>query len=444
LPSLRPLRPQLAAAADATDPLKLQAAFAAAMLAASPETSGVYYVDDHFVPYAGAKPVGKGWNNKRGRAEKGRADTHVTTADGRAVCFVTGEPSGLPVTLPKALAELAKAVPPGTPVMLGFDRGGACPAVFAHCRENNVHWVTCRRAPLAVPGMLPVLTVITVNGKSRAVAWTDEEVQLKDYGTARQLTLFEHGRVVLQILTSGSGACPAALLGWLKSRWREENYLKYAAANYGIDKICDYAADIETNTKLIENPARKDANAAVREAEKNLAAAERGVAAMLADPSITPALKNTRLIPAAEQKIAAARRDLDTAKKARDAIPAKLPANQIDPQAQAALLRTGRRGLQMVLRLLAHNAEHWLSDQLNAYLHDDDEYRAITRQTIIRGTAGVITFTPDAITVTSQQPAEPRVARALALLTDQVNALPPRTPGDTRPITYQLTANPAI
>ena len=226
LPSLRSLRPRLATVADAADPLALQAAFAAATLAATPETSGVYYVDDHFVPYAGAKPVGKGWNNKRGRAERGRADTHVTTADGRAVCFVTGEPSGLSVTLPKALAELAKAVPPGTPIMLGFDRGGAYPAVFAHCRDNNVHWVTYRRAPLAIPDMLPVLTVITVNGRTRTIAWAEETVQLKDYGEARQITLFEHGRVVLQILTSDFDACPAALLGWLKSRWREENYLR--------------------------------------------------------------------------------------------------------------------------------------------------------------------------------------------------------------------------
>ena len=444
LPSLRSLRPRLAAVAGAADPLALQAAFAAAMLAASPETSGVYYVDDHFVPYAGAKPVAKGWNNKRGRAERGRADTHVTTADGRAVCFVTGEPSGLSVTLPKALAELARAVPTGTPIMLGFDRGGAYPAVFAHCRDNGVHWVTYRRAPLAIPGMLPVLTVITVNGRTRTIAWADETVQLKDYGEARQITLFEHGRVVLQILTSDLGACPAALLGWLKSRWREENYLKYAAANYGIDAICDYAADIETNTKIVDNPARKEGNAAVREAEKDLAAAERGLAVLLADPAITPADKNARLIPAAERAIAAARRRLDSAKKARDAIPAKLPANQIDPQAQVALLRTGRRGLQMVLRLLAHNAEHWLSDQLNAYLRDDDEYRAITRQTIIRGTAGIITFAPETVTVTLQRPAEPRVARALALLIDQVNAVPPRMPGDTRPITYQLTASPAI
>ena len=43
----------------------------------------------------------------------GRADTHVTAHDGRAVCFVSGEPSGLSATLPLALAELKKAAGPG-------------------------------------------------------------------------------------------------------------------------------------------------------------------------------------------------------------------------------------------------------------------------------------------------------------------------------------------
>ena len=103
------------------------------------------------------------------------------------------------------------------------------------------------------------------------------------------------------------------------------------------------------------------------------------------------------------------------------------------------MLRAGRRGLQMVLRLLAHNAEHWLANQLNAYLRDDDEYRAITRQTIIRGLAGIITFTPAAITVTLEPPAAPRVARALAMLIDEINATPPAIPGDNRPITYRST-----
>ena len=438
LPGLRALRPALAGIADRTDPLEIQSLFAAGMLAADPVVSGVYYVDDHFVPYTGAKPVANGWNNKRGRAERGRADTHVTAHDGRAVCFVSGEPSGLTATLPKALAELRKAAGPGADIMLGFDRGGAYAQVFAHCREQQVHWVTYRRAPLAVPAALPVITAVTYAGRTRDISWAEETVQLKDYGDARQITLFEHGRVALQILTSDTAACPADILSWLKSRWREENFLKYASDNYGIDKICDYLAVIEENTKPTRNPARDQANATVRDAEKALASAERDLAALLTSPDLTPAAKNAR-IPGQQAAITRARKDLAAAATARNPVPAKLPASSIDPDAKTALLRAGRRGLQMVLRLLAHNAEHWLSSHLNAYLRDDDEYRAVTRETIIRGLAGTITSTPAAITVTLQRPASQRIARALDLLLDEINANPPAMPGDTRPITYQIT-----
>ena len=443
LPALRTLRPRLSAIADRADPLELQRMFAAAMLAADPVVSNVYYVDDHFVPYTGAKPVGKGRDNKRGRAERGRADTHVTAHDGRAVCFVTGDPSGLSVTLPKALAELKEAVPGGTRIMLGFDRGGAYPAVFTHCREQDVHWVTYRRAPLAVPAMLPVITAVTVGGKRRQITWAEEKVQVKDYGEARQLTLFEHGRVVLQVLTSDFDACPADILSWLKSRWREENFLKYASENYGIDKICDYTATIEVNTKITGNPARKAANAAIRDARNEITAAQSALAALLPDPDTTATAKN-KAIPAANRAITAAKNKLKDATAARDQIPVKLRADQIDPGARVAVLRAGRRGLQMVLRLLAHNAEHWLANRLNAYLRDDDEYRAVTRQTIIRGLAGTITYTPAAITVTLEPPGDPRVARALTLLTGEINTQPPSIPGDTRPITYRITPQAAI
>ncbi len=207
---------------------------------------------------------------------------------------------------------------------------------------------------------------------------------------------------------------------------REENFLKYASENYGIDKICDYLASIETNTKIVGNPARKAATAAVREAEKALAGAERELAGLLADPAVSPAAKN-KAIPALQRKITRARQAAAATTAARTDIPAKLPASDIDPDAKVALLRAGRRGLQMVLRLLAHNAEHWLSTHLNAYLRDDDEYRAITRQTIIRGLAGTITFTPAAITVQLDRPGAPRVTRALALLIDEINATPPAT-----------------
>jgi hypothetical protein len=54
----------------------------------------------------------------------------------------------------------------------------------------------------------------------------------------------------------------------------EENYLKYAAANYGIDRICEYAVGIEARTKIVDNPTRKKANAA-----------ERGLLVVLTDPA---------------------------------------------------------------------------------------------------------------------------------------------------------------
>src|SRR5665647_67581 len=83
-PELATLRARLSALADGSDPLQLQRAFAAGMLAADPAPDAVYFVDDHFVPYAGARPVAKGWNTKRRHAQPGRDDTLVVDARGRA------------------------------------------------------------------------------------------------------------------------------------------------------------------------------------------------------------------------------------------------------------------------------------------------------------------------------------------------------------------------
>jgi hypothetical protein len=160
---------------------------------------------------------------------------------------------------------------------------------------------------------------------------------------------------------------------------------------------------------------------------------------MLADPAIPAQEKNQTLIGRCEKRIAQAEQELRDAEAARDKHPAKIAANAADPGAVRAVQRANRRLLQMLLRLVASNAEQWLSHQLNAALDDPDEYRSITRN-LIRGHDGVITYTPQAITVTLDRPASPRVAAALRALLAQVNADPPRIPGDPRPITYAIAA----
>ena len=243
------------------------------------------------------------------------------------------------------------------------------------------------------------------------------------------------------MLTSDTTAPAAALLAWLRCRWREENLFKYLEAHYGIHWLCDYHADLEDDGHLIANPERTATRARMRRAEAALAAAERELAGIISSPQLSAAAKN-KAIPPAEKKIAKARGAVTTARAALNGIPAKLPANQVTPGAQKAVLRSRRRSLQMVLRLLAASAEHWLGNRLNDYLRDNNEYRAITRNLLHLG--GTVSYTPAAITVTLGQPATPRIARTLGLVLDEINTTPPRMPGDPRPITYQLTPRATV
>jgi len=446
LPSLRTWRERLGELAGTCDPLALQRRLASQMLAIEPAESQVYLADDHIAEYTGHQAVALGRNPRRGKPAKGHDDTYICDLAGRAISFTTGEPSALCTTLPPALAALTDALPardkPGAArrPLIVFDRGAAFPGTFTAVDAAGYDWLTWRRTPLAATTLLPIVQTITLRGgRQRQVAWTDEQVTLNDYGKpVRQLSLFEHGKMVAQAISGRLDACPAELAGWLRGRWAEENMFKYDMINYGLDTLADYDADEVVNTKLKANPAFTTAKKAEAKAKTALANAEVALAKLLADPAIAARTKNDELIPGAQQKITACEQELAQAEAERKRHPAKLPASEIDPAATRAILHINRRCLQLVLRLLAANAEHYLARHLNAYLQDDDEYRAITRESIIRGLSGTITYKPKNITVTLDQPGQGRVTRALTLLIDEINTRPPALPGDGRPITYTL------
>ena len=284
----------------------------------------------------------------------------VTDYHARAVCFASGDPTGLSVTLPGALAQLREVLGPDTKIMLGFDRGGSYPEVFRACRDAGADWLTWRRGDLAPSTAAPVRSFrVGPAGTCEAITLADEMVEINGYGPARQLTLFEHDQPVMQILTSDLTAPAAALLAWLRCRWRIENAFKYLSAHHGIDALADYHADIDPDTTQIPNPARVAARKRLAAAQAALADAERALAQLLASDQHHTVINNA--IPAAEARITAAHHAVAAAKTQRNTHPAKLPANHIDPDAKRARLRTHRRALQMVLRLLAYNAEHWLA-----------------------------------------------------------------------------------
>src|SRR6266540_3469488 len=305
-PELHTLRPRLAAIADRVDVLACQRTLATAMLRVAGESAGIFYVDDHFVPYGGAKPVAKGHNGKRGRTEKGRADTLVTDARGRAVCFTTGEPSHLSKTMRPALRELRQIIPAGK-ILLGFDRGGAYAEAFTTCRQADIDFITYRRGALAETRAEPQAHRVRRGRGHVQVILADEQITFPGYDPAcRQLTLYEredctcpnlaacpHLEAVLQVLTSEATASAPDLLLALKGRWVIENAFKYLDF-YGIDWLVDYHAEIAARTAMVRNPARDAANAAIRAAKTELAEAQR-VLGELIDADLTPARKTAAI-----------------------------------------------------------------------------------------------------------------------------------------------------
>ena len=437
IPELRTFRDRLGALADGSDPLALQRAFAARMLQADPPTSPVYYVDDHFVAYAGARPVAKGWNTKRRHAQPGRDDTFVSDDRGRAVVFASGEPSGLASTMPTVLAQLREVVGAGKPILLGFDRGGSFPVAFRACRAAAMDWITYRRGKLVAVKTPAKRSWTTRGGRRMVVLVADEVVDIPGYGKARQLTLFERGQAVLQVLTSDMTATGAALLCFLRGRWSIENLFKYAEAHNGIDAIASYGMDLVADDRLVDNPARKNARAAAAAAETVLAAAQRALAVLLCDPEVSVEEKN-RAAGDLQRAAERAQAESAAARAALKGIPAKVNATDLDPGAKRAKMRIERRGLQMVCRLLAFNAESWTAEHFNAYLEDPDEYRAVLRHLLRLG--GTFSYQRSSITVTLERPDTPRVARALELLVDELNTTPGHLLGDRRPLDYQVAA----
>ena len=299
---------------------------------------------------------------------------------------------------------------PHAPVLLGFDRGGAYPVTFTACRDAGAHWVTYRRAPLAETTAAPKRSWTVRDGKRITVGLADETVQLTGYGQARQLTLFEHDQPVLQVLTSDTHATGADLLCWLRSRWRIENMFKYACEHNGIDALADYQMDIAADPRMVTNPARVAARARVYSGQ--------GRAGRGRTRATAAAQRCGR--PGTQERPAAQRPPPDRASHRRagrredrpQTHPSQDRRDRAGPGRQTSLPPPGACcGLQMVLRLLAFNAEAWLAERFNAYLADNDEYRAITRHLLHLG--GQVEYSTTGITVTLDRPDTPRIARAL-------------------------------
>ena len=173
---------------------------------------------------------------------------------------------------------------------------------------------------------------------------------------------------------------------------------------------------MHTITRDIPNPQRATATTAVAAAETAVRDAKTRFADLIWQPWTDP-ITHLKEIGDARDNIEHTTDQLTATKTLLKAVPAKQPRQE--PRARP---RLERRALQTALRICAHNTEHWLAAQLDTYLQNPDEVRAITRALMHQ--PGTINYQPHTITVTIDQPDQPKITRALHALTQQLNTRP--------------------
>jgi transposase-like protein len=447
---------ELAAAGKAADLIMVLARRHAA---ARPDTLGFLYVDGHARVYYGTRTVQKTHVARLKFPAPATMETWVTGQDGDPVFMVIAEPSdSLAGELRRLLPQLRRIVGEGQRVTVCFDRGGWSPALFADITAAGFDLLTWRKGPAPDLPAEEFTTVACTDDRGRPHEYdlADSTVELGISEGPRKgqtVTLRQVTRCVpakgggtrqIHVLTSRTDL-PAGEVCWrMTSRWREENYFRYARTRFALDALDSYAAAPDDPHRMVPNPAKKTAAARIRAAEQAITAAEATRdAALLELRSPAPgraAWISNQVINALAAPVEAAYQELEEAEQAAAAIPARVALGTLAPD--MVRLDAETKQITHAIRMAAYNAETALARALDGhYARAGDEACALIREALT--VSGDICPDNDELLIRLDPLTAPRRTQALAALCDQLTAARARYPGTGLVLRYEVKSHPS-
>jgi transposase-like protein len=448
---------ELAAAGKAAD---LIMALARRHAAARPDTLGFLHIDGHARVYYGTRQVQKTHVARLKFPAPATMETWVTGQDGDPVFMVVAEPSdSLAGELRRLLPELRAIVGQDRRVTVCFDRGGWSPALFADITGAGFDLLTWRKGPAPdVPaGAFTTVTCADDRGREHEYDLADTTITLRISDGPRKgqtVSLRQVSRRVpakaggtrqIHALTSRTDLAAGEVCWRLTSRWREENYFRYARTHFALDALDSHAATPDDPGRLVPNPAKKAAAAQVRHAEILAAAAQAqrdaSLAALRNPAPGQPVTITNQMINALDAPVEAAYRELDEAGTAAAAIPSRVPLGTLAPDMMR--LEAEIKQITHAIRMTAYNAETTLARTLNGYYaRAGDEAYAVIREALTA--SGDIHPRPSQLLIQLDPLTAPRRTRALAALCDQLNHTASRYPGTDLVLHYEVKPHPGI
>jgi transposase-like protein len=446
---------ELAAAGRAAD---LIMALARRHAAARPDTLGFLHVDGHARVYYGTRTVQKTHIARLKFPAPATVETWVTGQDGDPVFMVVAEPSdSLAGELRRLLPDLRAIVGQGRRVTVCFDRGGWSPALFADITEDGFDLLTWRKgpAPDVSAGEFTTITCTDDRGREHQYDLADTSVALGIHDGPRKGQTVSLRQVTRHVPARGGGTrqihaltsrtdLAAGEVCWrLTSRWREENYFRYARTHFALDALDSHAATPDDPDRKVPNPAKKTAAAQARRAEILAAAAQAQrdatLAALRNPPPGQPVTITNQMINALDTPVQAAYRELDEADRTAAATPSRVPLGTLAPDMMR--LEAEVKQITHAIRMTAYNAETALARALDGhYARAGDEAYALIREALT--TSGDIHPGDSELLIRLDPLTAPRRTQALAALCDQLNQTTSCYPGTDLILRYEVKPHP--
>jgi hypothetical protein len=448
---------ELAAAGKAAD---LIMALARRHAAARPDTLGFLHIDGHARVYYGTRQVQKTHVARLKFPAPATAETWVTGQDGDPVFMVVAEPSdSLAGELRRLLPQLRQVVGQGRRVTVCFDRGGWSPALFADITEAGFDLLTWRKGPAPDLPATAFTTITCADDRGREheydLAGTTVTLRISEgprkgqtvslRQVSRRVPARGGGTRQIHALTSRTDLAAGEVCWRLTSRWREENYFRYARTHFALDALDSHAAAPDDPDRKVPNPAKKTAAAQVRRAEILAAAAQAqrdaSLAALRNPAPGQPVTITNQMIDALDAPVQAAYRELDEADTAATATPSRVPLGTLAPDMMR--LEAEIKQITHAIRMTAYNAETTLARALNGYYaRAGDEAYALIREALTA--SGDIHPGDNELLIRLDPLTAPRRTRALAALCDQLNHTASRYPGTDLVLRYEVKPHPGI
>jgi hypothetical protein len=452
-PEVKTIRRKLAELAAAGKAADLIMALARHHAAARPGALGFLYVDGHVRAYFGTRDVQKTHVARLKFPAAATPETWVTDQHGDPVFMVIAEPSASLARELRGLLPQLRQVVGDRRVTVCFDRGGWSPDLFADVLEAGFDLLTYRKGPVADLPAAAFATVACADDRGRAHEYylADTAVALEigegprkgEAVSLRQVSRREPaargGTRQVHTLTSRTDL-PAGEVCWrMSSRWRQENYFRYARTHFALDALDCYAAAPDDPGRMVPNPAKKAAAARVRRAEAaaGTAEAERD-ASLLKLRSPAPgqaALITNQQLNALNAPVQAAYAELDAVQAEAAATPARIRLGDLSPD--MVRLDAETKQITHAIRMAAYNAETTLARALDGhYAAARDEAYALIREAL--ATSGDICPGPGQLLIRLDPLTAPRRTQALAALCDQLSAASACYPGTDLILRYEV------